>query len=524
MAKKPKRGPVPQTAIDFLEGKDIEPGFSYTDVWREEHNTAFTVAKVMESNILADVQDSLTKALQDGETFRTWSTGIKDTLDKSGWTAYGTDRERPRRLLTIYDTNVRQARAVGQWERIDRTKATRPFLVYALGPSERHRPWHESWEGTVLPIDDPWWSDHMPINGWLCFLPGTKISGEIVGAAKSLYDGEAVEIKTGRGARLTVTKNHPIMTPAGFVAAGDLKVGDQCFHNSRDHELSRRGAVGQDQIPTVVEDVFATLVDSFGSVRAVPSVLDFHGEAASFEGEVEVVGTYVQLIDRRVAPKRQRFADRSLALADHALVLVARLRDFLQRLKGSLFTPGSFPGGLTLAPSLRGRSSGPFEARSFGPITNRYTPIDQMFLEGGATDPMDTRQLLDAGTRSVRLDQVVSVRRFPYVGHVYDLQSKSGWLWSDSTGSSNCKCHVFQQSQREIDRRGGVTETPPNPDVDWKNPRTGKTEKVPRGIDPGFNYNPGKMKQRQAALARAEKDATKGQKDSRKGLDRELDK
>jgi hypothetical protein len=35
------------------------------------------------------------------------------------------------------------------------------------------------------------------------------------------------------------------------------------------------------------------------------------------------------------------------------------------------------------------------------------------------------------------------------------------------------------------------TEPPPEQLVDWRNPRTGEVQKIPKGIDPGFNYNPG---------------------------------
>lgn len=166
--KKPKPGPVPKEAIDFFKAKGIKPGFSYLDVWREEHDTAFTVAKIMEKDILIDVQDSLARALEEGAPYQQWVKGTRETFDRSGWTAYGAGRDRPRRLNVIYDTNQRSARAVGQWGRVERTKRTRPFLRYALGPSERHRPHHAAWDGTTLPVDDPWWGDHMPQNGYLC--------------------------------------------------------------------------------------------------------------------------------------------------------------------------------------------------------------------------------------------------------------------------------------------------------------------------------------------------------------------
>ena len=37
---------------------------------------------------------------------------------------------------------MRVARAAGQWARIQRTKEARPYLVYELGPAEKHRPLH----------------------------------------------------------------------------------------------------------------------------------------------------------------------------------------------------------------------------------------------------------------------------------------------------------------------------------------------------------------------------------------------
>ncbi len=102
---------------------------------------------------------------------------MRDVLAELGWWGVQ-DRENPktgevervelgtpRRLKTIYVTNARVARAVGQWERIQRTKDSRPWLIYELGPSERHRPEHEAWAGKVLKVDDPAWGTMFPPNG-----------------------------------------------------------------------------------------------------------------------------------------------------------------------------------------------------------------------------------------------------------------------------------------------------------------------------------------------------------------------
>jgi len=165
---KPPPGPVPQAAIDYLEAKKLKPGFSYLDVWREEHLTAFTVAKVMEKDVLKDVKDSLAAALREGMTFREWAKDIKPTLDKSGWSNYVGDNQKPRRLATIFDANMRTARAVGQWGRITRAERTHPYLQYNLGPSKVHREQHKAWEGLILPVTDSFWRVAMPPNGYGC--------------------------------------------------------------------------------------------------------------------------------------------------------------------------------------------------------------------------------------------------------------------------------------------------------------------------------------------------------------------
>lgn len=56
-----------------------------------------------------------------------------------------------------------------------------------------------------------------------------------------------------------------------------------------------------------------------------------------------------------------------------------------------------------------------------------------------------------------------------------------------------CRCTVQQLGQRDMDRYGyTVSEAPPRPMLPWENPRTGERVMVPKGIDPGWAYNPGK--------------------------------
>ena len=173
-------GPVPREALDYFRAKDLRPGFDYRDVWGQEHAHAFTVAKAIQLDILDDIREAVEDALAEGQTFRQFSKDLTPTLQKKGWwgkkeqidPADGEKRTvqlgSPRRLRTIYRSNLRAARAAGQWQRIQRTKSTHPYLLYELGPSETHRPQHAAWAGTLLPANDPWWQTHFTPNGWGC--------------------------------------------------------------------------------------------------------------------------------------------------------------------------------------------------------------------------------------------------------------------------------------------------------------------------------------------------------------------
>lgn len=175
-----KPGEVPRAVRKYLEDKGMKPSWDWDEVWQEEHAAAFTVAKAMGKDVLATLRDAVDRAVADGQTFAEFKKRLRDVLAALGWWGVQTVKNpktgkpetvelgTPRRLKTIYVTNARVARAVGQWYRIQRTKDDLPYLLYELGPSQRHREQHEKWAGTILPVDDPAWGRMFPPNGWGC--------------------------------------------------------------------------------------------------------------------------------------------------------------------------------------------------------------------------------------------------------------------------------------------------------------------------------------------------------------------
>jgi len=170
---------VPKEALAYLKNKNLKVGFSYKDVWHEEHATAFTVAKAMQLDVLADLHTAVVDAMEKGQSFESFKKNIAPVLQEKGWwgkkemtdlltgetvnAQLGSDR----RLKTIYRVNMRSAYQKGQYERTMESDL-HPYLMYRIGPSIHHREDHKSWDGLILPKDDPWWDSHFPPNGWGC--------------------------------------------------------------------------------------------------------------------------------------------------------------------------------------------------------------------------------------------------------------------------------------------------------------------------------------------------------------------
>jgi SPP1 gp7 family putative phage head morphogenesis protein len=158
---------VPKEAVQYFRRKKITPSFSFDTVWGEEHRVAFTIAHEARTDVLTDVKAAMDDAIENGVPFKEFRKQLEPKLRDRGWLPQA-PKYTPTRLKLIYDTNLRTAHSAGQWQRIERTKKALPYLVYQLGPSARHRPEHVDLEGTLLPVDDPFWSTHMPPNGFGC--------------------------------------------------------------------------------------------------------------------------------------------------------------------------------------------------------------------------------------------------------------------------------------------------------------------------------------------------------------------
>jgi len=131
-------------------------------------NTAAVAAFSREAFIMAGVQtEELRSALFEeakavfasGGTYRDWA----DTFSMHGF-----EPDNPFHLRTNYDTAANAAYSAGQWEQINENKDVFPYLRYVTMQDDKVREEHWALHNLIYPVDDPFWDNYMPPNGWNC--------------------------------------------------------------------------------------------------------------------------------------------------------------------------------------------------------------------------------------------------------------------------------------------------------------------------------------------------------------------
>lgn len=219
----------PAEAMAFMDGRQLSAEtYHWYDLWREEHQRAFTVSRLARGDLLEALQTSLAKSVAGDLSRRDWIKSTEQLLKNAGWwgTTEVTDprtgellktRFNHARLQLIFDTNVRQAAAAGQWQRLVRNQRTHPYARYVAMDDERTRPQHRAWHNVTLPLDDAWWATHRPPNGWRCRC-------RVIGVTQREYDqGEVLDrpgAETDQGAPLRST---PMVKAAPPVSLRDWR-------------------------------------------------------------------------------------------------------------------------------------------------------------------------------------------------------------------------------------------------------------------------------------------------------------
>lgn len=271
--------PLPnKEAIVHFNGKALLTSESYLDVKAYEHALAFTVAGLMDEDLLKDVRDAIASAMENGTDFRTFKQTLKPYLMAKGWLAETLDDGTQqlvagsnRRLRTIYSTNLQSAYSAGQWSRIQQTKDFLPYLQYMRSVSEHPRLSHKKYYGLCRPADDPIWQYIMPSNGWGCkcwVKQLTKRQAQKVGISeeKPLEMEDYKNPKTGEVSKVPVgvdpsfAHNHDRFT--ALIRLAEDKHGRLFANNLKDEAQKLMPATLPVGVPTVPVASGETVTDT----------------------------------------------------------------------------------------------------------------------------------------------------------------------------------------------------------------------------------------------------------------------
>ncbi|MCF4430027.1 phage head morphogenesis protein [Acinetobacter baumannii] len=191
----------PSDAISYLEEKGFKIGWDWHETLDNAHSRAFTVAKVARMDLLQDIRQSLISAMQQGQTLEQWKASITPVLQDKGWWGKKTvinpeGREQevqlgsPRRLRTIYDTNMQSAFAAGRYKAMLASAEARPYWEWRHITISNPRKQHVALNGRLFRFDDPFWNVAYPPSEWGC-------KCRVI--ARSAREVEGKEILSGEG-------------------------------------------------------------------------------------------------------------------------------------------------------------------------------------------------------------------------------------------------------------------------------------------------------------------------------------
>lgn len=277
-----------------------------------------------------------------------------------------------------------------------------------------------------------------------CVLPGNRvIIPDLVAAAKSFYIGRCIEITLANGSRLTVSENHPILTPNGWMQAKFLHQFDNVIIACDGQRMAACINPNYQDRPTLIEEIFDSLMKSnFMTARSMPiSPEDFHGDGRGIYGEIEVVGMDGFLKSHSNTPASQSFGQTDFngdCIQKQFFTGQSALDAFRDALSAA---PDRVMGGAGIGRSLD-RCESSMSDRLSRAVTSRF---NSMFYQNpsyhAAADAMLLGKFLFRYAGLIESEQIVNIRDFRYSGHVYDLQSaKYGLYICNGIITHNCQC------------------------------------------------------------------------------------
>lgn len=147
--------------VQWIEAKaPLEIG-RWDSIGRDSYARAFTVAGTAGSDVIADIYAAMLQTIREGGTEQDFAQLITPVLRDKGWYP-GPGQTIARRVALIYDTNLRVARSIGRWQRIQAVATVMPYLLAQTVGDRRVRDEHTAFQGVCLPVSHWFWLEFFP--------------------------------------------------------------------------------------------------------------------------------------------------------------------------------------------------------------------------------------------------------------------------------------------------------------------------------------------------------------------------
>lgn len=170
----------PEEIVKYFESKGLKTSYNWREVYEEAHAKSFTVAKMMNADLLNDTHDMLTTAIKEGWNAGHFQKEAEQLFKKKGWDGVREVKNpktgevetvelgTPRRIKNIFQNNINSAYAVGRYKQQLEDVDIAPYFQYMCILDEATRPEHRAMHGKVFRYDDHFWTIFYPPNGWGC--------------------------------------------------------------------------------------------------------------------------------------------------------------------------------------------------------------------------------------------------------------------------------------------------------------------------------------------------------------------
>jgi len=331
-----------------------------------------------------------------------------------------------------------------EWEdRKDRGEIEDSLVMeWIVTPDDRLCPLCEALEGETAEIGEDF-SEEGPPRHPNCFPAGVMVEsiGKVIASSERWYEGNLVVLRTAAGNELSCTPNHPILADRGWVPAGALDVG--CYVISHRRVERMPSAVDDHQhVPTRIEEMARSL--DVVLVSSPTSAEPVSAEGFDYYRSGDQVGTIRanrELIERFHTSATEQGGELSFGWIglDGKLTRLSPANQTFMRILG---TSSSRVCAAHLSRSLFGGHTAPLDGLALTLVTQGNLALFQAPIDAAPRDviPFGESQYGFAG--GVQLDKLIEIDVVPFRGHVFNLQTESEMLVSNSIITHNCRCTV----------------------------------------------------------------------------------